>query len=111
MSTPSDDDGTPARPSVLLFTVPTPLPTAEEARTEIRRLARLAEFEYELERTGAAAHLKMRREVLDRIVSTEKHKLAEEGRDREPALEPVDGQELVEELVRDLTRYVSLDPD
>jgi putative DNA primase/helicase len=88
-------------------------PTAEEVRAEIVRLSTLPVIEYERERDGAAARLRMRKSVLDKLVEDEKAKTAVDGPglDREPALTPVAGCELIDELVSDLTRYVSLDPD
>jgi putative DNA primase/helicase len=88
-------------------------PTAEEVKAEIIRLSTLPVIEYERERDGASARLQMRKSVLDKLVEDEKAKTPVDGPglDREPALTPVAGCELIGELIGDLTRYVSLDPD
>jgi hypothetical protein len=81
-------------------------PTAEEVKAEVERLSTLPVFEYERERDGAAARLQMRKSVLDKLVKDEKAKTPVDGPglDREPAITPVSGLELIEDLVGDLTR-------
>jgi putative DNA primase/helicase len=88
-------------------------PTTEEVKAEIVRLSTLPVIEYERERDAASARLRMRKSVIDKLVEDEKAKIpvVGPGLDREPALTPVAGCELIDDLVKDLTRYVSLDPD
>jgi putative DNA primase/helicase len=86
----------------------------EEAQAEISRLARLSALDYERERDGAAARLRIRRSALDKIVEEERKKIpdpTDPGLDRPLSLEPVVGAELVNDLIGDLTKYVSLEPD
>jgi hypothetical protein len=109
--TPLDE---PKKTSILIdFNPDATPPTAEEVKAEIVRLSTLPAIEYERERDGASARLKMRKSVLDELVKDEKARTPVDGPglDREPALTPVEGCELIEELVGDLTRYVSLDPE
>jgi hypothetical protein len=86
-------------------------PTTEEVKAEIIRLSTLPVIEYERERDAASARLRMRKSVIDKLVEDEKAKTPVQDFEREPALTPIVGCELVVELVDDLTRYISLDPD
>jgi putative DNA primase/helicase len=121
-----DDDGpwvppkvtpleTPKKTSVVIdFELPAP-PSKEEQEERIRELAGLSELEYENQRHAVCSRWGMRVSVLDKLVERERVKLraADEalGLDRKPSLEPISGLELIENLVTDLTRYVSLEPD
>src|SRR5262249_7777397 len=117
---PADNDdlpkvtslGIPKRKVVIeLYSSATP-PNTEEVKAEIVRLSTLPAIEYERERDGASARLQMRKSVIDKLVEDEKAKIPDgPGLDREPSLTPVVGCELIAELIDDLTRYVSLDPD
>ena len=120
-----DDDGPWVPPKVTPLDIPKKTsvvieldldaapPTTEEVKAEIIRLSTLPVIEYERERDGAAARLRMRKSVIDDLVEIEKAKTPVDGPglDREPALTPVPGCELIAELVADLTSYISLDPD
>jgi putative DNA primase/helicase len=104
------------RENVIDITLDLPAPpTVEEKEEKIRGLAGLSDLEYENERHAVCSRWGMRVSVLDKLVERERVKIraADEalGLDREPSLETVSGLELVEDLVTDLTRYVSLDPD
>jgi putative DNA primase/helicase len=88
-------------------------PSTEEVETEVVRLSALSVIDYERERDRVSARLGIRKATLDKLVEAERAKTPVDGPglDREPALEWVEGSELVDELIADLTRYVSLDPD
>jgi putative DNA primase/helicase len=106
----------PSKATILQITLERPAPpTTEEKEARIKELAALSDLEYEDARNGTAARWGMRRTVLDKLVERERVliRAADEalGLDRNPALEAVSGLELVDELVGDLTQYVSLDPD
>jgi putative DNA primase/helicase len=90
-------------------------PSTEEMEEKLKELAALSDVEYENQRHAVRARWGMRLSVLDKLVERERVKLraADEalGLDRQPCLEAVSGLELINDLVTDLTRYVSLDPD
>jgi putative DNA primase/helicase len=105
------------KPGILDFSAyvqPAP-PPKEEQEAEIRRLATLGDVDYENERSRICAQWGWRKSTLDKLVDRERVSLraAEDalGLDRKPALETVEGTELVNGLVQDLTKYVSLQPD
>jgi putative DNA primase/helicase len=119
---PEDDDSLPkitpldipTRKTVVLeLKAHAPPPSAEETKAEIERLSTLSAIDYDRERDRAVARLGIRKPTLDKLVEAERAKIPVEGPglDRVPALAPVPGVELIEDLVEDLTRYVSLDPD
>jgi hypothetical protein len=91
-------------------------PTPEEQKVEIERLAGLSESDYETSRNGIAARWGWRKSTLDRLVERARVKLrvadaSLASADREPSLERVEGDVLLNDLIADLTRYVSLQPD
>ncbi len=86
----------------------------EEVQAEITRLARLSAIDYERERDRVKARTGYRLATLDKLVEEERQKIpdpSEPSLDRPLALEPVDGVELVNDLITDLTKYISLEPD
>ena len=106
----------PSKATILQITLERPAPpTIEEQEARIKELAALSDLEYERARDGTAARWGMRKSVLDKLVERERVQIraADEapGLDRQPAVETVSGLELVDELVGDLTRYVSLEPE
>jgi putative DNA primase/helicase len=86
-------------------------PTVEETKAEIARLAEVSVADYDRERQGAAARLKLRLKTLDILVAAQRPQKQEPALDRPLALDAVDGPELVRDLVADLSRYVSLGPE
>ena len=92
-----------------------PLLGGPEVDQEISRLASLPAVRYEAERSRAAAKLGMRLAILDRLVKHEQDSHQSKQGEPEPERKPwplaVRGDDLVEELIGDLTRYVSLEPD
>jgi putative DNA primase/helicase len=87
--------------------------SVEEVEAEIYRLATLSKLDYERERQGVAARTGYRLSTLDKLVEEERKKIPppDPSDDRPPALEPVIGAELVNDLITDLTKYISLEPD
>jgi hypothetical protein len=108
MTTDDDDDN--IRP----FTSGEP-PSEEKAEDIIFDLALLPAVKYEQVRIGFAAKLGMRLSILDKLVKQEQeqHQAPERSScsERKPWLSAVNGGELISELIGDLTRYVSLEPD
>jgi putative DNA primase/helicase len=109
----SDDDDD----NVVSFTVPAraaPL-SPEKIEAELQRAANLDDTAYESQRETIAAKLRWRLAPLDDQRKRRRLAMrAEEealGGARKPSLEPIAGPELVEQLIADLTRYVSLHPD
>src|SRR5262249_6702500 len=105
------NDGRGVRPS------PAPGPNAEfesAADAEICRLARLAALEYERARKEAAERLGIRASILDRLVTAERAKFGDDGKqgrelilpDPEPWPQVVDGAELLNELSASIRRHV-----
>ena len=92
-----------------------PLLGGPEVDQEISRLASLPAVRYEAERSRAAAKLGMRLAILDKLVKHEQDSHQGKQGEPEPERKPwplaVRGDDLVEELIGDLTRYVSLEPD
>jgi putative DNA primase/helicase len=86
----------------------------EEVEAEIHRLATLSAIDYERERHRVKARTGYRLETLDQLVEEERKRLpdpTDPGLDDRPlALEPVDGAELINDLIADLTKYISLEP-
>jgi putative DNA primase/helicase len=84
----------------------------EEVEAEIKRLAALSTVDYERERHRAQILTQYRLSTLDELVKEERKKLPvstpDPSFDRSPALEPVVGAELVDDLITDLTKYVFL---
>ncbi len=88
----------------------------QEANTtaEIRRLAELADIDYDRERDEAAKRLKCRKRVLDKLVQQARDKSKADATNgglpslREPELWPdlVDGAALLEQLTNAVLRYV-----
>jgi hypothetical protein len=108
----SDDDNLPIPFTVVGGREPL---TEDEAEALISHLASLSALEYEQKREGAAAKLKVRLGVLDRMVKAEQGRQQKEEHgpqlERRPWATAVNGGELINELIGDLTRYVSLEPD
>jgi hypothetical protein len=106
------DDNDNIRPFAVVGREPL---SQEEAEHEISRLASLSALQYEQEREGAAARLGMRLGPLDKQVKLRQERRQEETHgpqlERLPWAIAVDGGELIAELIGDLTRYVSLEPD
>jgi putative DNA primase/helicase len=91
-------------------------PSPEEQKVEIERLAGLSESDYENARNGIAARWGWRKSTLDRLVERARVKLRTAdawlaSADREPSLERIEGDVLLNDLIADLCRYVSLQPD
>jgi putative DNA primase/helicase len=91
-------------------------PSPEELNVEIERLAGLSESDYENARNGIATRWGWRKSTLDKMVERARVKLRAAdaslaSTEREPCLERVEGDVLLNDLVGDVTRYVSLQPD
>jgi Bifunctional DNA primase/polymerase, N-terminal len=93
----------------------------DEINGELVRLARLTVLDYELQRKAAAEQLGMRTSVLDQVVQVVRAKLGlvEEGEDGkqghavtfpevEPWPEPVDGAELLDDIVDAICTYIAM---
>ena len=91
--------------------------TQEEEAAEINRLSKLNRLAYEKERDAAAARLGIRVGVLDQeveskrapvdeLADTEGQGRALELREREPWPEPVNGPELLAEIIAALRQYI-----
>jgi putative DNA primase/helicase len=109
VSDDDDDEGS----NIFRLITHEPIST-EKAEAEISRLAKLSALDYDRQREGASARLDIRKATLDKLVDDEREKLARKddvSLDRVPALETVVGAELVAELIADLTKYVSLEPE
>ena len=93
---------------------PAPPPLlSKKARPEVERLAGLPIDDYEAERKPAAEKLGMRAGVLDGVVKTIRQPLTGglmHIRAVEPSPDPVDGAQLLEELVATIERYLKLPP-
>jgi Protein of unknown function (DUF3631) len=88
---------------------------SEIIQLEIARLAKLSEAQYEIERTAAAKRLGMRASVLDKQVDAERRKSGgDDGKqghalslpEPKPWSEPVNGAELLHDLVAAIRRHV-----
>ena len=108
----SNDDGWEDNPRITSFPANNRPLTEDEAEALISHLAALTAVKYEQEREGAAAKLRMRLGVLDKIVKAAQERHQEEGPqlERKPWPTAVGSTELISELIADLTRYVSLEP-
>jgi putative DNA primase/helicase len=108
------DPDAPGAAEVVQLYEPEPM-TKQEVADEIKRLATLSPIDYEREREQAKRLTGYRLTTLDALVEIERKMLpppdAGPNLDRPPAVEPVVGAELIADLITDLTKYVSLEPD
>jgi putative DNA primase/helicase len=84
----------------------------EELEAELTRLAALSSVEYERQRQAAAAYTKLRLHILDQLVKERRVSTSDDQakfvRDRELSITPVDGSSILDNVVKDLTKYVCL---
>ncbi len=97
--------------------------TALDETAEIIRLSKLDLLAYERERMATAARLEIRPTVLDKLVTNERRAVDREMADsegqgrtlslppREPWPEPVNGAEMLDEITREIRRYVVISDD
>jgi putative DNA primase/helicase len=88
-------------------------PSVEEVEDEIRQLATLSKLDYERERQRVHVRTGYRLSTIDSLVEEERKKIPppDPSDDRPPSVEPVIGTELVNDLITNLTKHISLEPD